>query len=167
MVSGKWRREPYPPRSYESLTNYVPASLTTSVGGLLSVKTDGNPSNNATTELDLLNTTLDGYLGQPYNYNDGELTEEWMMTFKDVVTDTVNPLVDAVPSGSTASKSSRSSNGGSKKLKSVKKMESILKQPGVSTIQATVDDIIRLQIENLLEILKIQVCKLLFCTFQW
>ena len=28
-------------------------------------------------------TTLDGFLGQAYNYDDHGLTEEWMMTFKD------------------------------------------------------------------------------------
>lgn len=30
-----------------------------------------------------LNTPLDGFLGQAYNYDDHDLTEEWMVTFKD------------------------------------------------------------------------------------
>lgn len=30
-----------------------------------------------------LRTPLDGYLGQSYNYDDHDLTEEWMVTFKD------------------------------------------------------------------------------------
>lgn len=30
-----------------------------------------------------LNTPLNGFLGQAYNYDDHDLTEEWMVTFKD------------------------------------------------------------------------------------
>lgn len=35
--------------------------------------------------LEQLQTSLDGYLGQSYNYDDQGLTEEWMVTFQDKV----------------------------------------------------------------------------------
>lgn len=69
VITGKWRKEPYPKRSYEKVTDYVCASCL---------------SNDEGTELmKQLDTPLNGFLGQAYNYDDYQLSEEWMVTFKD------------------------------------------------------------------------------------
>jgi len=68
MLPGKWRKEPYPPRIYEPIPNYV---VSPSVDPIAASKV-----------LNLLETPLNGFLGQAYNYDDHSLTEEWMLTFK-------------------------------------------------------------------------------------
>ena len=69
VITGKWRKEPYPKRSYEKVTDYLCASCL---------------SNDEGTELlQQLDTPLNGFLGQAYNYDDYQLSEEWMVTFKD------------------------------------------------------------------------------------
>lgn len=68
-MAGKWRKEPYGARTYDFLTDY---NATSNIGDL-----EG-------TELrKQLITPLNGFLGQAYNYDDHDLTEEWMVTFKD------------------------------------------------------------------------------------
>lgn len=69
MISGKWRKEPYAARSYEYLTDYA---VTANVG-----EEEGKQLRQQ------LVTPLNGFLGQAYNYDDHDLTEEWMVTFQD------------------------------------------------------------------------------------
>ena len=68
MVPGKWRKEPYGTRSYDPLTAYT---VTSSI-----------PSEEAGQLMEQLVTPLNGFLGQSYNYDDHDLTEEWMCSFK-------------------------------------------------------------------------------------
>jgi len=67
-LPGRWRKEPYPQRSYEKLDGYIAAPCS---------------SDESKDLYDQLDTPLDGFLGQAYNYDDHDLTEEWMVTFKD------------------------------------------------------------------------------------
>lgn len=70
MLPGKWRKEAYAPRVYDAITDYVVTStIEHSEGADL---------------LALLDTPLNGFLGQSYNYDDHSLTEEWMVTFKGI-----------------------------------------------------------------------------------
>lgn len=68
-VAGKWRRDPFAPRIYEPLEDYV---VTTSVSEKEAIELKSQ-----------LNTTLHGYVGQAYNYDDQGLTQEWMTSFRD------------------------------------------------------------------------------------
>jgi hypothetical protein len=68
-MSGRWRKEPFPPRKYEQLNDYA---VTTTI-----------PDDEGNTLRGQLITPLNGFLGQAYNYDDHCLTEEWMVTFKD------------------------------------------------------------------------------------
>lgn len=68
-MPGKWRKEPFSRRVYEPISHYVVSEAV--------------QKSEAQTLLDQLNTPLDGYLGQSYNYDDFDLTEEWMCTFRD------------------------------------------------------------------------------------
>lgn len=68
-MPGRWRKEAYAPRVYDPLTEYV---VTSSVS-----EEEGKQLK------DQLYTTLDGFLGQAYNYDDHGLTEEWMVSFQD------------------------------------------------------------------------------------
>ena len=67
VLPGKWHKEPYPRRIYERLEDY---SVTTSVSEI--------EADHLRKQLD---TPLDGFLGQAYNYDDQALTEEWMVSF--------------------------------------------------------------------------------------
>jgi len=69
MIGGKWRMQPYPLREYNSIDHY---SITTSIS-----EDDRKEIKN------LLKTTLNGYVGQAYNYDDNKLTEDWMSSFLD------------------------------------------------------------------------------------
>jgi len=178
QISGKWRKEPYPVRVYERLTNYVPASLTASVSGLISTNTNDNPENLNSLELKQLDTDLEGYLGQPYNYNDGELTEEWMSSFQDLAPSGGDAAASAgaTSSGSGASKDKDNGNGkATKKKKGAKGKENAAAQAAAAApkqkpprggaglsledkiIRPTLDDVIRIQLENVMEVIKIQV----------
>lgn len=69
VVPGRWRKEAYGKRCYNKLTDYA---INASVG------------QDEAAELRLqLQTPLNGFLGQAYNYDDHSLTEEWMMSFRD------------------------------------------------------------------------------------
>lgn len=68
-MPGKWRKEPFSRRVYEPLQSYVVTnSIQNEEGSQL---------------LEQLKTPLNGYLGQAYNYDDHDLTEEWMQNFQD------------------------------------------------------------------------------------
>lgn len=67
-LPGRWRKEPYSQRSYEKLDGYIAAPCSSEEKEDLHAQLD---------------TPLDGFLGQSYNYDDHDLTEEWMVTFKD------------------------------------------------------------------------------------
>ena len=61
VVSGKWRKEAYAPRTYEFLNNYaVTTTISEMEGDILKEQ---------------LITPLNGFLGQAYNYDDHGLTE--------------------------------------------------------------------------------------------
>jgi hypothetical protein len=61
VVSGRWRKEAYPPRQYEFLNNYaVTTTISEEEGDILKEQ---------------LITPLNGFLGQAYNYDDHGLTE--------------------------------------------------------------------------------------------
>ena len=61
IVSGKWRKEAYPPRTYEFLNKYaITTSVSDDEGEILKEQ---------------LITPLNGFLGQAYNYDDHGLTE--------------------------------------------------------------------------------------------
>jgi hypothetical protein len=72
ILQGRWRKEAYAPRKYETLTDYV---FTNSI-----------PVEAANDLQHQLQTPLDGFLGPAYNYDDNVLTEEWMITFNDGTT---------------------------------------------------------------------------------
>ena len=61
---GDWRKKAYAPREYVPISNYVPGADGMSEGEVE----------------EYLETHLDGFLGQPYNYDDQELSEQWMRT---------------------------------------------------------------------------------------
>ena len=67
-VPGRWRKEPYATRVYDPLTDYA---ITTAV-----------PSEEAEQLRQQRITPLNGYIGQPNNYDDHDLTEEWMCSFR-------------------------------------------------------------------------------------
>ena len=68
-MPGKWRKEPYSSRTYDFLTDYVVThNISDEEGQQLKSQ---------------LNTPLEGFLGQAYNYDDHGLTEEWMVSFQD------------------------------------------------------------------------------------
>lgn len=68
-MPGKWRKDPFTRRVYHPIQNYcVTESIDMHEGEKL---------------LSQLETPLNGYLGQAYNYDDHGLTEEWMTTFRD------------------------------------------------------------------------------------
>lgn len=68
-MPGKWRKEPFTRRVYHPIQNYcVTETIDICEGEKL---------------LSQLETPLNGYLGQAYNYDDHGLTEDWMMTFRD------------------------------------------------------------------------------------
>lgn len=69
VMPGAWRKKAYPPRKYSKLQDYV---FTTSI-----------PNKEGEVLRMQLDTPLDGFLGQAYNYDDHSLTEEWMLAFKD------------------------------------------------------------------------------------
>lgn len=61
IVSGKWRKEAYPPRQYDFLNNYaITTTIAEEEGEILKEQ---------------LITPLNGFLGQAYNYDDHGLTE--------------------------------------------------------------------------------------------
>lgn len=68
VKGNKWRKEPYPPRKYEQITNYVTTTTIPLEEGAECERS--------------LETPLSGYLGQPYNYDDHVLSEEWMCAFQ-------------------------------------------------------------------------------------
>jgi molybdopterin/thiamine biosynthesis adenylyltransferase len=68
-MPGKWRKEPFARRTYENLTEY---KITSCI----------EPEE--VQELkDLLQTPLNGFVGQAYNFDDHDITEDWMCSFKD------------------------------------------------------------------------------------
>lgn len=67
----RWRKEPYPIRDYTRLTDYVVSSSIT----------DSQEIHNLYEEL---NTNLNGFLGPALNVEDQELTEDWMLCFRNV-----------------------------------------------------------------------------------
>jgi hypothetical protein len=69
MLPCKWHKEPYPPRKYEVLTEYTVASRISDEETVL-IKNQ-------------LDTTLEGFVGQAYNYDDHKITEDWMVGFKE------------------------------------------------------------------------------------
>lgn len=88
-MQGKWRKEPFAPRKYERLTEYVSTKNVSAKEGIELRKS--------------LETPLVGYLGQAYNYDDHGLTEEWMVSFSnkkqkasddDVIRTQVESLLD-------------------------------------------------------------------------
>ncbi len=66
---GKWRQKPFGKRTYEKLTEY---HITSTI-----------PEDEQEEMRDLLNTSLDGFVGQSYNYDDHSLTQDWMSSFQD------------------------------------------------------------------------------------
>ena len=68
-MTGRWRREPFPPREYLPLTTYR--------------VTDNVSAEEASEVRSQLLTELDGFLGPAYNYDDCGLTEAWMVSFRD------------------------------------------------------------------------------------
>jgi hypothetical protein len=68
ILTGRWRKEAYPPRKYEHLEDYA---MTTTIS-----EEEGSKLR------EQLITPLNGFLGQAYNYDDHCLTEEWMVSFK-------------------------------------------------------------------------------------
>ena len=68
IYKGTWRKEAYPQRVYEPLSSYT---ITDTIS-------DKEKSN-----INLFTNLSDGYLGVPYNYDDHQLTEEWITAFKD------------------------------------------------------------------------------------
>ena len=113
VISGTWRKRPYPIRQYEPLTDYV---ITESI-----------KEEEATNILSQLDTTLNGFLGPAYNYDDNMLTEEWMVSFRD---------------GKSTNKKDNTSDSFS--------------SPSISN-QASDDEVIRTQIVGLLEVMVGQV----------
>lgn len=82
-VSGKWNKAPSELRQYQRIDDYVP--------------TENIPSKERAEILSMLDTPLPtAYLGQPYNFDDGALTEEWMCTFADKRTGKTLPEEDII-----------------------------------------------------------------------
>lgn len=71
-MTGKWRKDAYPIRTRVQLTDYVPTDSISAEEGL--------------ELMNQLNTPLNGYVGQAYNYDDRGLTEEWMTSFRNGAT---------------------------------------------------------------------------------
>ena len=69
LMPGKWRKEPYPKRIYEELEDYCMTPFI-----------DEEEENRIQNQLE---TSLSGFVGQAYNYDDHGLTEEWMVSFTD------------------------------------------------------------------------------------
>ena len=67
-VPGRWRKEPYSTRIYDPLTDYAITSFV--------------PPEEAEQLRQQRITPLNGYIGQPNNYDDHDLTEEWMCSFR-------------------------------------------------------------------------------------
>ena len=67
-VPGRWRKEPYASRIYDPLTDYAITSFV--------------PPEEAEQLRQQRVTPLNGYIGQPNNYDDHDLTEEWMCSFR-------------------------------------------------------------------------------------
>lgn len=68
ILKGTWRKEAHPQRVYEHLNDYTITDTIT---------------NDEKTKINLSTTLNDGYLGVPYNYDDHQLTQEWIANFKD------------------------------------------------------------------------------------
>jgi hypothetical protein len=68
VFPGAWRKKPFPPRTYEKLTDYV-------VTGSITDEEKTDVQNQ-------LLTDLNGFQGPACSYDDHELTEEWMMAFR-------------------------------------------------------------------------------------
>lgn len=68
-MPGKWRQKPFAPRQYDKLTEYY--------------ITNNIPEHEVQEVRTLLQTPLDGYVGQAYNYDDHEITQDWMLSFYD------------------------------------------------------------------------------------
>lgn len=68
-MPGKWRKEAFSRRVYDRVSNYVVTNAISEEEGKELLKQ--------------LNTPLQGYVGQAYNFDDHGLTEEWMTTFRD------------------------------------------------------------------------------------
>jgi hypothetical protein len=82
-VAGKWNKTPSELRNYDSVEAYV--------------ATQEIPENERRDVLSMLGTSLrSGYLGQPYNFDDGALTEEWMCTYVDKRTSNTLPEGDII-----------------------------------------------------------------------
>jgi hypothetical protein len=114
IVPGSWRKKAYPSRTYDPITDYV---FTSSI-----------PSEEASQLSLQLNTSLNGFVGQSYNYDDHDLTEMWMTSFIDS------------SSSSQPTQSASSTHSGSKK--------------GVTPWhQPSEDDVIHTQLETLMDIL--------------
>jgi hypothetical protein len=72
-MPGAWRKKPFQRRKYDRIKEYVPTNSVTAEESQHMMKQ--------------LKTPLDGFLGQAYNLDDHELTEEWMLSFKDAKKD--------------------------------------------------------------------------------
>ncbi len=68
-MPGKWRKEPFSRRIYDPISCYVVTHAIDEGEGVELLKQ--------------LETPLEGYVGQAYNFDDHGLTEEWMTTFRD------------------------------------------------------------------------------------
>lgn len=79
-LDNRWKKEPYKLRKYDRISEYVPASCVDEL-------------DSADLQSQLV-TTLDGYMGPAYNYDDTSLTEEWMVNFRDGMAEP--PSVDDV-----------------------------------------------------------------------
>lgn len=95
MFPGKWRKDPFPARTYQWLSEY---RITSNIGTLgccccccahsclVSMSDEvfvAGPEEGVRLQ-EQLHTPLDGFLGQAYNYDDHDLTEEWMVSFQDI-----------------------------------------------------------------------------------
>lgn len=92
MFPGKWRKDPFPPRTYQWLSEYRITSNIGTLGcccyarSLVSMSDEAfvtGPEERVRLQ-EQLHTPLDGFLGQAYNYDDHDLTEEWMVSFQDI-----------------------------------------------------------------------------------
>lgn len=73
IVSGPWRKKPFSRRKYSHIDEYV--------------FTNAISEEEADELRPLLRTSLDGFVGQAYNYDDHTLTEEWMCSYEDNIAD--------------------------------------------------------------------------------
>ena len=69
QLPGKWRKEPYPPRQYHAIEDYICTENINAEEGM-SLKQS-------------LESSLDGFVGYAYNFDDFTISEEWMANFKD------------------------------------------------------------------------------------